>query len=249
MNHRCTAIAFHGFPDRRIPFILGAPSFPEPPLSLAIFDLDNTLLRGDSDHAWGEFLVEQGAVDRERFTAENDRYYAAYLAGTLDIYEFLEQHQLRPLAEHDRATLDQWREEFMRTRIETLITPAARALVERHRARGDTLLIITATNSFITTPIAAAFDIPHLIATEPEEINGRFTGKVSGVPSYREGKVTRLTDWLHDRHETLEGSWFYSDSHNDLPLLNMVTYPVAVNPDDQLAEYARIRGWTVMELA
>jgi len=218
-------------------------------LSLAIFDLDNTLLRGDSDHAWGEFLVEQGAVDRQRFAAENDRYYAAYLAGTLDIYEFLEQHQLRPLAEHDRATLNRWRGEFMRTRIGALITPSARALVDRHRAHGDTLLIITATNSFITAPIAAAFDIPHLIATEPEEINGRFTGKVAGVPSYREGKVTRLTDWLHDRDETLEGSWFYSDSHNDLPLLNMVTHPVAVNPDDQLAEYARIRGWTVMTLA
>ena len=218
-------------------------------MSLAIFDLDNTLLRGDSDHAWGEFLVEQGAVDRQRFAAENDRYYAAYLAGTLDIYEFLEQHQLRPLAEHDRATLNRWREEFMRTRIGALITPSARALVDRHRARGDTLLIITATNSFITAPIAAAFDIPHLIATVPEEFNGRFTGKVAGVPSYREGKVTRLTDWLHDRDETLEGSWFYSDSHNDLPLLNMVTHPVAVNPDDQLAEYARIRGWTVMTLA
>ena len=218
-------------------------------MSLAIFDLDNTLLRGDSDHAWGEFLVEQGVVDRERFTTENDRYYAAYLAGTLDIYEFLEQHQLRPLAEHDRAMLNRWRDEFMRTRIGALITPAARALVDRHRARGDTLLIITATNSFITTPIAAAFDIPNLIATEPEEIDGRFTGKVAGIPSYREGKVTRLTDWLHDRHDTLEGSWFYSDSHNDLPLLNMVTHPVAVNPDDQLAEYARIRGWTVMTLA
>ena len=217
-------------------------------MSLAIFDLDNTLLRGDSDHAWGEFLVEQGVVDRERFTTENDRYYAAYLAGTLDIYEFLEQHQLRPLAEHDRAMLNRWRDEFMRTRIGALITPAARALVDRHRARGDTLLIITATNSFITTPIAAAFDIPNLIATEPEEIDGRFTGKVAGIPSYREGKVTRLTDWLHDRHDTLEGSWFYSDSHNDLPLLNMVTHPVAVNPDDQLAEYARIRGWAVMEL-
>ena len=218
-------------------------------MSLAIFDLDNTLLRGDSDHAWGEFLVEQGVVDRERFTTENDRYYAAYLAGTLDIYEFLEQHQLRPRAEHDRAMLNRWRDEFMRTRIGALITPAARALVDRHRARGDTLLIITATNSFITTPIAAAFDIPNLIATEPEEIDGRFTGKVAGIPSYREGKVTRLTDWLHDRHDTLEGSWFYSDSHNDLPLLNMVTHPVAVNPDDQLAEYARIRGWAVMELA
>ena len=217
-------------------------------MSLAIFDLDNTLLRGDSDHAWGEFLVEQGAVDRERFARENDRYYAAYLAGTLDIYEFLEQHQLRPLAEHDRATLERWRTEFLRAKIAPLITPAAHALVEQHRARGDTLLIITATNSFITTPIAAAFGIPHLIATEPEEVNGQFTGKVAGVPSYREGKVERLSEWLADRHESLDGSWFYSDSHNDLPLLNLVDHPVAVNADETLADYARTRGWPMIEL-
>ena len=218
-------------------------------MSLAIFDLDNTLLRGDSDHAWGEFLVEQGAVDRERFAAENNRYYAAYLAGTLDIYEFLEKHQLRPLAEHDRARLERWRAEFMHRKIRPLITPAARALIEKHRARGDTLLIITATNQFITAPIAAEFGIPHLIATDPEEVNGQFTGRVRGVPSYREGKVTRLSDWLRDRHETLDDSWFYSDSHNDLPLLNLVTHPVVVNPDDTLAEYARTRGWPVIELA
>lgn len=217
-------------------------------MSLAIFDLDQTLLRGDSDHAWGEFLVEQGAVDRARFTAENDRYYAAYLAGTLDIYEFLEQHQLRPLAEHDRRTLERWRTEFMRTRIQPLITPAARALVDRHRARGDTLMIITATNRFITAPIAAEFGIAELIATDPEERDGQFTGKVSGVPSYREGKVTRLTDWLHDRHLSLDDSWFYSDSHNDLPLLNLVANPVAVNPDDVLRDYASRRGWPVLTL-
>ena len=217
-------------------------------MSLAIFDLDNTLLRGDSDHAWGEFLVEQGAVDRERFASENNRYYAAYLAGTLDIYEFLEQHQLRPLAEYDRAMLERWRTEFVRTKIAPLITPAARALVEQHRARGDTLLIITATNRFITAPIAEAFGIPHLIATEPEEVNGEFTGKVTGVPSYREGKVERLSEWLNDRHESLDDSWFYSDSHNDLPLLNLVDHPVAVNADETLADYARTRGWTMIEL-
>jgi HAD superfamily hydrolase (TIGR01490 family) len=217
-------------------------------VSLAIFDLDNTLLRGDSDHVWGEFLVEQGAVDRARFASENNRYYAAYLAGTLDIYEFLEQHQLRPLAEHNRATLEHWRTKFVHDKITPLITPAARALVEQHRARGDTLLIITATNSFITTPIAKAFNIPNLIATEPEEVNGQFTGKVAGVPSYREGKVERLSEWLIDRHEGLDDSWFYSDSHNDLPLLNLVTHPVAVNADETLAEYARVRGWTMIEL-
>jgi HAD superfamily hydrolase (TIGR01490 family) len=217
-------------------------------VSLAIFDLDNTLIRGDSDHAWGEFLVEQGAVDAARFAADNDRYYAAYLAGTLDIYEFLEQHQLRPLRENDRATLEDWRARFVREKIAPIITPAARALVDRHRARGDTLLIITATNRFITAPIAEAFGIPHLIATEPEEVDGRFTGRVAGIPSYREGKVTRLGEWLSQNAQDLDNSWFYSDSHNDLPLLKFVTHPVAVNPDETLAIYARDHGWPVIDL-
>jgi HAD superfamily hydrolase (TIGR01490 family) len=245
-EQQCKALS--GFPGRQSRLSLSAPCTLENALSLAIFDLDNTLLRGDSDYAWGEFLVEQGAVDRERFARENDRYYAAYLAGTLDIYEFLEKHQLRPLAEHDRETLERWRVAFMRSKIAPLITPAARALVEKHRHRGDTLLIITATNRFITAPIAAELGVPHLIATEPEEVNGRFTGKVAGVPSYREGKVTRLTEWLHARNENLQDSWFYSDSHNDLPLLNLVAHPVAVNPDETLAEYARNRGWEQLDL-
>ena len=217
-------------------------------MSLAIFDLDNTLLRGDSDHVWGEFLIDQGVVDRERFASENNRYYAAYLAGTLDIHEFLEQHQLRPLAEHDRVTLEHWRSEFMRTRILPLIAPAARALVEKHRSQGHILLIITATNRFITAPIAAEFGIEHLIATELEERDGRFTGKVAGVPSYQEGKVTRLREWLSVHNQNLNGSWFYSDSHNDLPLLTRVDHPVAVNADATLAEYARGQGWPLIEL-
>lgn len=218
-------------------------------MSLAIFDLDNTLLRGDSDHIWGEYLVEQGVVERERFRRDNDRYYAAYLEGTLDIYEFLEQHQLRPLAENPRTRLDRWRADFLRTRIRPLILPSARALVEQPRARGDTLLIITATNRFITEPIAAEFGIPHLIATEPEERNGEFTGKVAGIPSYKEGKVARLNAWLAGRDENLHDSSFYSDSHNDLPLLNLVNHPVVVNPDKTLAEEARRRGWRRIDLS
>jgi HAD superfamily hydrolase (TIGR01490 family) len=217
-------------------------------LSLAIFDLDNTLLRGDSDHAWGEFLVEQGAVDKERFRADNDRYYAAYVEGTLDIFEFLEQHQLRPLAQHDHRQLQAWREQFMRSKILPLITPPARALVEKHRAQGDTLLIITATNRFITAPIAAEFGIDHLIATEPEEIDGRFTGRVAGTPSYREGKVERLAAWLQEHGKSLNDSWFYSDSHNDLPLMSIVTHPVAVNADPVLTQHARQHGWPLVHL-
>ena len=217
-------------------------------VSLAIFDLDNTLLHGDSDHLWGEYLVEQGVVDGERFRRDNDRYYAAYLEGTLDIYEFLEQHQLRPLAENPRTQLNRWREDFIRTRIAPRILPSARALVNQHRASGDTLLIITATNRFITEPIAAEFGIPHLIATDPEEHGGEFTGKVAGVPSYKEGKVVRLNNWLCGRDESLHGSWFYSDSHNDLPLLNLVNHPVVVNPDEILAKEAIRRSWKRIDL-
>ena len=218
-------------------------------LGLAIFDLDNTLLRGDSDHAWGEFLVEQGAVDGERYKKDNDRYYTAYTEGTLDIFEFLEQHQLRPLAQYDRQQLDAWREQFMQSKILPLITPPARALVEKHRAQGDTLLIITATNRFITAPIAQEFGIDHLIATEPEELNGRFTGKVAGTPSYREGKVERLNTWLLKHGGSLDDSWFYSDSHNDLPLMSIVAHPVAVNADRVLAQHARQHGWPLIQLS
>ncbi len=216
-------------------------------MSLAIFDLDNTLLRGDSDYEWGQFLIEQGVVDREYVAREHDRYYAEYLAGTLDIHEFL-AFQLRPLAENDRTTLEGWRERFLQTKILPLITPSARALIDKHRSAGDTPLIITATNSFITRPIAREFGVESLIATEPEEIGGRFTGKVAGIPCYRDGKVKRLQVWLREWGGNLEGSWFYSDSHNDLPLLDKVDHPVAVNPDAQLAAQARKRGWRIIHL-
>lgn len=217
-------------------------------MPLAIFDLDNTLLRGDSDHAWGEFLVERGLVDGESYRRENERYYAAYQAGTLDIFEFL-AFALRPLAAHPPDVLDAWHREFMREKILPMITPAARALVERHRARGDTLLIITATNRFVTAPIAREFGIEHLIATEPEMVDGRYTGRVQGIPSYREGKVERLRQWMQAQGANLHDSHFYSDSHNDLPLLRLVTHPVAVNPDAQLRAEARARGWTILQLA
>ena len=216
-------------------------------MSLAIFDLDNTLLRGDSDHAWGTFLVERGLVDGAAYRRENERYYDQYKAGTLDIMEFL-AFALAPLARFDRATLDTWHREFMQTKIEPMITASARALVAMHRARGDTLLIITATNRFITAPIAQAFGIDHLLATEPEIVNDRYTGRVAGIPCYREGKVARLQQWLTQHNETLEKSWFYSDSHNDLPLLEAVSFPVAVNPDDILREAASRHGWAVLRL-
>ncbi len=216
-------------------------------MALAIFDLDNTLLRGDSDHAWGRFLIENHVVDGVEYERENERYYAQYQAGTLDIMEFL-AFALHPLTQHDRATLDRWHRLYMQSKVLPMITPEARALVETHRGRGDTLLIITATNRFVTAPIAREFGIPHLIATEPEERDGRYTGRVAGTPCYREGKVERLQEWLAGHGKTLTDSWFYSDSHNDLPLLSIVDHPVAVNPDDILQREAQKRGWPILTL-
>jgi HAD superfamily hydrolase (TIGR01490 family) len=216
-------------------------------LGLAIFDLDNTLLRGDSDHAWGRFLIENHVVDGAAYERENERYYAHYRAGTLDIGEFL-TFALRPLTLFDRATLDAWHRRCMQTMILPMIHPPARALVEQHRARGDTLVIITATNSFVTAPIAREFGVAHLIASEPEVRDGRFTGRISGTPCYREGKVARLKSWMAEHGATLADSWCYSDSHNDLPLLATVEHPVAVNPDDTLRREATARGWPVIHL-
>jgi HAD superfamily hydrolase (TIGR01490 family) len=216
-------------------------------MPLAIFDLDNTLLAGDSDYLWGQFLGELGVVDRASYERQNERFFRDYREGRLDIMAFL-AFSLRPLAEHSLEELEGWHTRFMRERIEPLITRAAEALVERHRAAGDTLMIITATNAFVTAPIARRLGIEHLIATEPERVDGRFTGRVAGVPSFREGKVQRLQAWLEAHDQTLDGAWFYSDSHNDLPLLERVSHPVAVDPDPVLAEHAGRHGWPVISL-
>jgi HAD superfamily hydrolase (TIGR01490 family) len=216
-------------------------------MALAIFDLDNTLLGGDSDYLWGRFLAERGIVDGAAYEAENQRFYADYKAGTLDIHAFL-AFALAPLAAHGLTELHALREEYMEEIIEPIVLPKALALVHEHRARGDTALIITATNRFVTEPIAARYGIAHLIATEPERVDGRYTGRVAGIPSFREGKVQRLDDWLATHGTSLEGSWFYSDSHNDLPLLERVDHPVAVDPDATLARIAQERGWRVISL-
>ena len=217
-------------------------------MRLALFDLDNTLLTGDSDYEWGQFLVDHGVLDRDAYEAQNRAYYEQYVAGTRDIHEYL-GFALRPLAEHTPAELAKWHAEFMRLRIEPMITPAARALVKRHAS--DLCAIITATNSFITAPIAREFGVPHLIATEPEREGGRFTGRVRGTPCFREGKIERLEAWLASlghRLADFEESTFYSDSHNDLPRLERVSRPVAVDPDEALAAEARRRGWAVISL-
>jgi len=217
------------------------------PMALAIFDLDNTLIAGDSDHLWGVYLVERGLVDEDLYERENDRFYREYRDGTLDIAEFL-RFALRPLRDHPRALLESLRRDFMRERIEPIMLPAAQALIDQHRKAGDTLLIVTATNAFVTAPIAEALGVRHLIATLPEERNGAYTGEVYGTPAYREGKVVRLTAWMLERGHDLAGSSFYSDSHNDLPLLQRVDRPVAVDPDPRLRAEAQARGWPVLSL-
>jgi HAD superfamily hydrolase (TIGR01490 family) len=216
-------------------------------MALAIFDLDNTLIAGDSDYLWGEFLVAHGLVDGALYTRTNDRFYQDYREGTLDIDAFL-RFALTPLREHPRALLEGLRERFVEELIEPIMLPAARDLIAAHRESGDTLMIISATNTFVTAPIAARFGIVHLIATEPELVGGCYTGAVAGVPAFREGKVRRLEDWLAEHGETLDGSRFYSDSHNDLPLLSLVDQPVAVDPDPILREYAEGRGWPILSL-
>ena len=216
-------------------------------MTLAIFDLDNTLLGGDSDHAWNDFLVEQGIVDRDHFRRENDRFHRAYDAGTLDIHEYL-AFALEPLTRHSLTELDELHRRFMKDRIDPIILPRGEALLEKHRARGDTILIITATNRFITGPIAKRLGVEHLIAVEPEMEGDRYTGRVAGTPSFREGKITRLEYWIKEHDVSLDGAFFYSDSQNDLPLLERVDNPVAVDPDPVLADVARQRHWQIITL-
>jgi HAD superfamily hydrolase (TIGR01490 family) len=217
-------------------------------MNLVLFDLDNTLLAGDSDFEWAQFLIEQGVLDREVYEAQNQVFFDQYKAGTLDIHAFLD-FQLKPLSRHPRALLDQWHAQFMIKKIYPMLRASARALVNKHM--WDVRVVVTATNSFVTAPIARVFGIEHLIATEPEQRDGQFTGGVSGEPCFKEGKPKRVQAWLASRGETLRSyakSVFYSDSHNDLPLLQMVTHPVAVDPDDILRAHAEAAGWPVMSL-
>jgi len=220
-------------------------------LALAIFDLDNTLLAGDSDYLWGVFLVERGIVDEDEFARENERFYREYQEGNLDIYKFL-RFSLRPLRDNRPEDLRRWRRDFVQEKIEPIILLPARELVERHRAAGDTLLIVTATNQFVTAPIAERLGVPNLIATVPERANGRYTGQVAGIPAYQAGKVERLLDWLEETATGLvgglAGSTFYTDSHNDIPLLERVEHPVATDPDDRLRRHAHDRDWPIISL-
>ena len=216
-------------------------------MTLAIFDLDNTLLTGDSDYLWGRFLARQGLVDAESYEAENLRFYEEYKAGSLDIFEFL-AFSLQPLTTIEPERLGALHRDFMASDIEPIIPPGTPKLLARHRDQGHVLLIITATNRFVTEPIARRLGVDHLLATDPEQVNGRYTGRVTGIPCFQEGKVQRLAAWLAETGHTLDDSWFYSDSHNDLPLLKQVTHPVAVDPDDALSRYAQHHHWPIISL-
>lgn len=219
-------------------------------MELVLFDLDNTLLSGDSDYEWAQFLIEKGVLERDRYENQNQRFFDQYKAGRLDIFEFLD-FQLAPLARYPRAQLDLWHREFMLQKIGPMVREEGRALVRRHQDQGGLCAIVTSTNTFVTGPIARELGIAHLLATEIEEIAGRFTGRPRGTPCFREGKISCLDAWLRAQGRDLRSfsaSWFYSDSHNDLPLLEQVTNPVAVDPDDILRRTALERGWQVISL-
>lgn len=219
-------------------------------MELVLFDLDNTLLAGDSDFEWAQFLISKGVLDRELYEARNETFYAQYKSGTLDIHEFLD-FQLAPLARHPREQLDAWHAEFMIKQIRPRLTDGARGLVNAHLESGALCAIVTATNSFITGPIARELDIPHLVATIPAQENGQFTGKPRGTPAFREGKIERVERWLEElglHFGSFRRTSFYSDSLNDLPLLKRVHHPVAVDPDPTLEAYAREHGWQIMHL-
>jgi HAD superfamily hydrolase (TIGR01490 family) len=213
-------------------------------MALALFDLDNTLLADDSDFLWGCFLVDQGLVDKKLYDEANKRFYAEYKQGTLDIYEFL-AFSLKPLTRFDKQLLDQLHRQFMDIHIRPIMTEKGIKQIARHKDQGDITVIITATNRFVTGPIADAFGVDDLIATDPEIIDGHYTGQVDGTPCYQQGKIVKLNQWLEKTHHDLVDSTFYSDSHNDIPLLESVTTPIAVDPDEQLKKIAMERNWEI----
>ena len=220
------------------------------PMQLALFDLDHTLLSGDSDYEWTQYLVSKGIVDRTTHEARNAEFYEQYKAGIMDIHEFLD-FQLRPLADHTRADLEAWHADFMEAQIRPRLSQKARELVRKHLDAGDICAMVTATNSFVTGPIARELGIPHLIATIPAQEDGRFTGRPRGLPSFREGKIARVDAWLESMGlwwNNFQRSWFYSDSHNDLPLLLRVTDPVVVDPDATLRAHAEKAGWPILSI-
>ncbi|WP_029407698.1 HAD family phosphatase [Thiomicrorhabdus sp. Milos-T2] len=211
-------------------------------MALAIFDLDNTLIGGDSDYLWGEFLVKNNYVDAEYFAEQNAQFYEDYKAGNLDIMAY-QRFALKPLSEQSMETLNEWHAQYMQTYIEPIILPKAQAIVDKHKADGDRVIIITATNTFITRRIGLRYGITELLGTNGEIVNNRYTGEVAGTPTFQKGKVTRLNEWLAKESENLDDSYFYSDSFNDLPLLKIVDNPIVVDGDDKLIAIAKENNW------
>lgn len=216
-------------------------------MSLALFDLDNTLIAGDSDYLWGDFLLAQGRVDASEHKALNAHFYEQYKKGELDIDEYL-AFALGPMAGMTRETLAPLQRQFVRDHIEPILLDAAFDLLQKHRVLGDTLVIITATNTLVTQPIANRLGVDHLVGCEAEVVDGRYTGRPAGVPSFAEGKVSRIKAWCEGNNQSMDNAVFYSDSHNDLPLLRVVDRPVAVDPDDRLREEASSQGWDIISL-
>lgn len=216
-------------------------------MTLAIFDLDNTLLCGDSDYSWGQFLVNRQLVDQEDYEKTNLKFFQDYQQGILDIYEY-SAFSFKPLAERSMDELQRLHKQFMKEIIHPMIGEKSRSLVEHHRNKGHVLLVITATNSFITRPIVQEFGIKHLLATDPKIVNNRYTTEIEGIPCFKEGKVQRLEIWLRNNRLSLDDAWFYTDSINDLALLEKVTHPVAVDADEQLSDLAAVKGWQTITL-
>jgi HAD superfamily hydrolase (TIGR01490 family) len=220
-------------------------------MRLTLFDLDGTLLPGDSDHAFGDWIIALGWADRAAYQQRNDAFYADYQAGRLDIDAYID-FCTAPWRGRDAAALQAASQGFLAQVVRPMLRPAALDLVRRHQAEGDLVALVTATNDFITRPIAGLFGIDELIATDlARDRAGRVLGSIAGVPAFREGKVTRVGQWLAGRGQSLDGferCTFYSDSTNDLPLLERVSHPVATNPGPALERIAQQRGWPVLKL-
>ena len=216
-------------------------------MALAIFDLDNTLIAGDSDHSWGEFLVDQNIVDRQFYKKMNDKFYADYESGCLDIYAYLE-FSVQPLTKFSIKDLQSLHQQFMSEVIDPMKLDKAKDLINHHRQAGDRLLVITSTNRFIVEPICQSLGINEIIATDLEIIDNKYSGKVIGTPTFQEGKVERFNQWLIEQKESSDGSYFYSDSINDMPMLLEVAYPIAVDPDSELRKEAESRKWEIISL-
>jgi HAD superfamily hydrolase (TIGR01490 family) len=216
-------------------------------MALAIFDLDHTLLNGDSDYLWGEYMVANKIVDADVYQRENKAFLDDYLRGDLDNEVYL-KFALKPLTQYPIDRLHAWRSDYVSHWIKPIVAKGTQALLDKHRAQGDELIIISATNLFITAPIAELLGIDQILSTEPEIIDNQYTGRYLGTPTFKEGKVTVLNEWLKNSNHSLSNSYFYSDSINDLPLLEKVSIPIVVNPDEKLSIVAQSRNWQILDL-